>query len=326
MTNIEPFLYLLIFVAVLAFSESVRLFLTDTDKSRQRRIAQERLKRHAGRLQSITDEEVRSILRESGERGPILKALTRMVPNRRPLDLILYRAGVRMPLETFVGLSVLLGLVGFFIGIILFRRPEIGVSLIWLGIIPFLRVLYLRKVRMGRFVAQLPEAVDLLSRSLRAGHPFNTGLSLVVKELDDPASAEFEQVVEEIAMGMDPRVALTNLSMRMSTPDMPFFVTAVLIQRDTGGDLARVLSGLAHTMRERVQFQIRLDAIVAQTKLSANVLALFPVLFMTLISWLNPVYMAPLFMPGVGRVLLYSAVILTGVGWLVCRRLAVVRV
>ncbi len=325
MTDIEPFIYMLLFVAGLALCESLLLFFTDKDKDSQRRVAQERLKRHASRLQSTSDADVRSILRDEETRGPIIRFLTALVPNRRPLDLPLYRAGLRVPLETFVGLCVLLSVLGFFIGTFILRQPPVGLALIGIGVFPVLYATRAKRGRMRLFMEQLPEAIDLLCRSLKAGHPFNTGLSLAAKEIEDPASAEFEQVVEEISLGLDPRVALTNLSMRMTTPDMPFFVNAVLIQRETGGDLPRVLGGLANTMRERIKFQIKLESIVAQTKLSANALALLPFAFMGLISYVAPDYTAPLFELGPGRNILYLAFTFTIVGWIACRRLAVVK-
>jgi len=325
MDGLSPFIYVLVFVAGLSFSEGLFLLFTGGDDERRKEIARERLKRHAKRLQSRSDADVQSIFREFRVRGPILRLLARLVPDRRPIDMLLYRAGLRMQMESFLGFSLLIGLLGFFVGNALMRSPIAGLAASGVGILPYLYVGKKKNDRMSAFVHQLPEAIELLCRSLKAGHPFQTGLAIAAEESEEPVSAEFGQVVEEMSLGLDPRVALDNLALRMNTPDMPFFITAVLIQRETGGDLPRVLTGLAKTMRERVQFASKVQAVVSQTKLSANILALFPFLFLGFISYAAPDYMAPLYTES-GRGVLFTAFIFTFVGWTLCRRLTQVEI
>lgn len=326
MSDISPYIYMLVFIAGLAFSESIFLFLTSGDKSRQQEIANERLKRHASRLQTTTDAEVQSIFRDSETRGPILRLLTRMIPDRRPLDLLLYRAGVRIQLETFMGVSFLCGLVGFGFANFFLGTPVVVAASPLASLIPYVYVRRKRTERMNLFMEQLPEAIDLLARALKAGHPFKAGLALASEEMDDPVGGEFGQAVEEMALGLDPRVALENLGLRMNTPDMPFFITAILIQRETGGNLPRVLEGLSRTMRDRVQFQGKVRALTAQTAISANVLALFPPVFVVFLNFFNPGYLEPLYTPGVGQWILGTAFTLTFVGWYFCRRLTEIKV
>jgi len=327
MGSINPFVYVLVFIAGLAFSESIFLFFTSKGETRQQRAARERLRRHASRLQRKSALEVESIVRDVTVRGPILRLLTRLIPDRRPLDLWLYRAGVPMQVEMFIGLSLLLTIVGFFLGSVVFGLTILGVVFASVGGIPYLYIRHKKRQRMALFTVQFAEAIELLCRSLKAGHPFHTGLLLAAEELKDPVSMEFAQVTEEIGLGLDPRAALQNLGVRMNTPDMPFFITAILLQRETGGDLPRVLGNLARIVRERMQFQSKVDAIVSQTKLSSNVLALFPPLFLLVISFLSPGYLDPLFSPtGPGRLVLLAAAILTVAGWILCRRLTRVQI
>ncbi len=321
MTDLAPYVYMLVFVAGLAFSESLFLFFTKGDKTRQKEIASERLRRHARRLQTKTDAEIQSIFRDARIRGPILRFLTRLIPDRRPLDLLLYRAGVRVQLETFLGVSLVTSLVGFSLASIFSANPMFKIAGPMTGFIPYLYVKSKRDERMKLFTEQLPEAIELLARSLKAGHPFKSGLNLVSQELEDPVSAEFGQAVEEMSLGLDPRVALQNLAMRMTTEDMPFFITAVLIQRDTGGDLPRILEGLSATMRDRVQFQNKVNALTSQTSLSANMLALFPPAFVVFLNTFSPGYLDPLLEPGPGQLVLVGAFVITLIGWILCRRL-----
>jgi len=180
--------------------------------------------------------------------------------------------------------------------------------------------------RMGMFMDQLPDAIALLCRSLRAGHPFRAGMKMIADELDEPVSVEFGQAVEEMVLGLDPRMALENLSMPMNTPDMPFLVTAILIQRETGGDLPAVLENLAKTMRDRIRFEKKVVALVAQTKTSANILGLFPSVFMVGMTFLTPGYLDPLWDTETGNMILQSVAALNVVGWVLCRRMAVVKV
>jgi tight adherence protein B len=322
----NPFVAVFVFVAGLAFSESLLLLASNRRFTHQRRAARERLKRHATRIQRLDEHEVESIFLDSARRGPILRFITGLVPNRRPIDLWLYRAGLPMQLEGFLGLSLLMGIVGFLVGNVIFGNPLYAAACSFTGLVPFLYVNRKKNQRMEAFVQEFPEAIDLLCRSLRAGHPLQTGLRVVSEEVAEPVSSELSQVVDEISMGLDARVALNNLAMRMNTQEMPFFINALLIQRETGGDLPSVLGNLAKTARERLQFQIKVDAIVAQTRTSSNVLALFPGIFMLLINYAAPGYLDPLWEPGTGRTVLYSAACLTVVGWFLCRQMTAVKV
>jgi len=325
MPNLDLYFYVIVFVGGLSFSEALFLILSRGDRSNQERAAEDQLKKHASRLQTKTEEEIQSIFIENQSAGPILRMLMRLIPDRRPLDLVLYRAGIRMPLETFVGISLLLAILGFLLGNSVLQNGYVTLSAPLLAALPYLYARRKMNQRMALFMNQLPEAVSLLCRSLKAGHPFRSGMALAAEEMDAPVSEEFGQAVEEMALGLDPRVALQNLSMRMNTPDMPFFVTAILIQRETGGDLPAVLENLAKTMRDRMRFEKKVKALTSQTMTSANTLALFPTLFVIFLSYVTPGYLDPLFETTTGTFILRAAAGLNFVGWILCRQMAVVK-
>jgi len=324
MDGIAPFISILVFVAGLAFSESLLLTLSSRRQGGRKQAVQMRLKRHASRIQAQHEPDDESIFLAKGKRGPVLKFLVNLVPNRKPFDLWLYRAGLPMQFETFLGLTIFLTLFGAALSNVFFGSLTYSGVGALAGLLPYFNVRRKKQQRMDTFVREFPEAIELLCRSLQAGHPLQTGLRLVAEEVEDPVSSELLQVVDEIGMGLDIRVALGNLALRMNTHEMPFFVNAVLIQRETGGDLPALLSNLAQMTRERLQFKTKVKAIVSQTSSSANVLATFPLLFMGLISFAAPGYLDPLFEPGTGRIVLIAAAFLTVFGWGMCRRLTAI--
>jgi tight adherence protein B len=326
MDQINPLITILIFVSGLALAESLLLVLTGRRQMSRLNSARNRLKRHANQIQRRASDDKASILLQAPDRGPILRYLTGLIPNRQPLDLWLYRAGSPMQLELFVGVSILFGILGFMLGNVVSGSPLIAAGFILSALLPFFWVRRKKNKRMADFEKEFPEALDLLCRSLKAGHPLSAALKVVADEIEEPVATEFAQVVDETRMGLEPRTALQNLAIRMNTSDMPFFVNAIVVQRETGGDLPRVLEGLANTTRQRSQFHTKVDAIVSQTKLSANALALIPPVFTILITTVAPEYAAPLYEPGPGKVLLPLAGILTFVGWALSRQLATVKV
>jgi len=313
--------------ALLALLEGTFIARTSRREEARRIAARERVRRHASRIQRREQSDAGSILLEATDRGPILTYLTSLIPDRRPLDLWLYRAGAPMQLEVFAGVTLGLTVSGFGLGFLAagdFRFAMLFAVL--LAVLPTAYVRRLKSKRMSDFELELPNAVDLLGRSLRAGHPLPTGFQIMSEESAEPVATEIAQVVDEMELGLDPRVALQNLRTRIGTPDTAYFVNAVLIQRETGGDLPRVLESLALQTRERLNFHTRVQALVAQTSMSANVLVLFPFLFAGLMSIAMPGYLVPMIESEGGRTALQIAVGLTFFGWWLCRRVAVVKV
>jgi tight adherence protein B len=308
-----------VFVAALTLFEGVVL-LAGGDRIGRRKVANDRLKRHASR---IAEEELAEggILIDPEERGGLVAFVARLLPRRRSLELLLYRAGMPYTPPQFVLVTIGCALTGFALGSVMLRSILLGLAMTLLGAAPFIFVQLRRRSRMSRFEAQLPEALDLMCRALRAGISLEFGFRSVGDELEDPVGTEFGQVADEVSLGLDTRVALQNLALRMNTSDMPFFINAILIQRETGGNLAEILQNLATVIRERIKFYGKVRTLMAQTQFTANLLGILPIAVFGGLMLIQPSYIEPLFVPP-GKYALVGSGVLVPVGWLVCRRIA----
>ena len=163
------------------------------------------------------------------------------------------------------------------------------------GSVPIDRIFYLRHKRLSAFEKNFPEAIDLLTRAVRAGHALNTGMEIVGQEMAEPIAGEFRKTYEEQRLGLQFREALINLSTRVPSQDVRFFVTALIIQDETGGNLAEILGNLSATVRDR--FRIRGDVRVktAQGRLTAIILISIPPGMLILVNFINPEYTRVLF-------------------------------
>jgi tight adherence protein B len=149
---------------------------------------------------------------------------------------------------------------------------------------------------------------------------------MVGDEMGDPIGSEFAQVSDEIALGADPRSAIANLASRIDVQDMPFLVTSILVQRETGGNLAEILDKLGTVIRERFKMHGKVRALIAQTKMSANILVAMPFVMVSLLYLVNQKYVEPLWTTEEGHLIALLAVVMIAVGYVLCRRLAIVRV
>lgn len=166
---------------------------------------------------------------------------------------------------------------------------------IFAGMIPFLVVSFKRRRRLNKFEEYFPEALDLLGRAVRAGHAFTTGLEMISKESPDPLAGEFRTTFEEQNFGLPLRDALLNLAERVPIIDVQFFVTALLIQKETGGNLAEILDGLARVIRDRFRIYREVRVRTAQGRLTAGILIALPIFMGLVLSVLNPKYVGVLF-------------------------------
>ena len=179
---------------------------------------------------------------------------------------------------------------------------------------PLLAVLYLRKRRFKKFAAQLPDALESIARALRSGHSLASGLNVVVDELPDPISKEFRVAYEEQNMGLPLERALKNMLVRVPNIDLQFFVTAVNIQRQAGGDMGEILDQLSHLIRERFKILGQVQALTGEGRISGIVLMALPVVTFLAIYYLNPNYIEPLFTDPRGKKMIGAATVLGLVG------------
>ena len=254
-------------------------------------------------------------------------AFETMLSNWFNLSRLFEQAEVEMSAGLFVGLcfgigtgaATLCGYLGLHLGI----APIVGLAF---GTLPLLWLMYRRKKRLKKFASQLPDALELIARALRAGHSLAAGFHLVSQEGSDPIAKEFGQVFEEQNLGIPFEEALENLTERVPNLDLKFFVTAIILQRQTGGDLAEILDKIGRLIRERFQIWGQVQALTGEGRLSGVVLlALPPVLFITVYR-MNPDYLSLLFTDELGKKMLISGIVSQIVGALVIRKIVNIRV
>lgn len=192
--------------------------------------------------------------------------------------------------------------------------------------LPLLVVWFARRRRLAAFGRQLPEALELISRALRAGHSLAAGIHLVAEEMPDPIAGEFRRCYEEQNLGVPLEEALQEMTLRVPNLDLRFFATAVILQRQTGGDLAEILDKIGRLIRERFQIWGQIQALTGEGRLSGIVLlALPPVLFLVMYR-LNPEYCMVLFRDPMGQKMLLGAVAMQILGALVIRKIVNIEV
>ncbi len=234
------------------------------------------------------------------------------------LERILSQSGTSRPLGFFVILSVLLFFSGYlFASVMRISLLKMVIPSLFMATAPLFYVVHKRKKRMEKFERQLPEALELVARALKAGHAFTGGLRLVAEEFGDPVGVEFGKTVDEINFGMAVPDALMNLTQRVECEDLKFFVVAVIVQRETGGNLADIFDSLGRLIRERFKFQGRVRVLSAEGKMSATVLISMPFFLVGTLSIMNPEYINVLFFDPLGPVLIVIALTLMGLGALV---------
>jgi tight adherence protein B len=241
------------------------------------------------------------------------------------LNRLLEQADTQYTLGVFVLLSILMVSAGFVIGSWLAPRLIIPLAL-FLGMMPFLYIYFKKKRRMEKFQRQLPEALDLIARALKAGHPFTGGLRMVADELGDPIGTEFEKILNEINFGVGIAEALKNLANRVECPNLKFFIVSVVIQRETGGNLAEILAKIAALIRERFNLQNRVQVLSAEGKLSAIILITIPFFIALALSIINPGYIKTLIIDPVGKRLVGFAFIMMIIGIFVMKRMIQIKV
>ena len=202
----------------------------------------------------------------------------------------------------------------------------IPLAAISLAVLPLVWVVFKRKRRLAAFAKQLPDALELIGRALRAGHSLAAGLQLVCSEVSDPLGKEFGRVYEEQNLGIPLEEALEMMTDRVPNLDLRFFVTAVILQRQTGGDLAEILDKIGHLIRERFQIWGQIQALTGEGRLSGIVLlALPPVLFIAMYR-MNPDYIMLLFTDPLGKKMLAVTLVLQVLGALVIRKIVDIKV
>jgi len=257
-----------------------------------------------------------SLLRERYLRqlSPIERKLEAM-PSMEALGAYIEQSGNRILAYRLVILSAVLAVCFGVIGWFVLRMPFMAVGAFVIGAVaPFLKIFRDRANRFAQIEEQLPDAIDIMRRALMAGHPFNASLKLVSEDMSEPIAREFELTFADINFGNDVRRAMLGLLARVPSVTVMAFVTAVLVQRETGGNLAEILNQIANVVRGRFRFQRRVRTLSAEGRMSAWVLALIPLILFGAMAILNPDYLPILFEEPVGRQLAGLAFVWAGIG------------
>lgn len=251
--------------------------------------------------------------------SPGFEKILLRVPRVQSLDRLIEQGGSSMSVAQFLSLTLLAALMGLMLGLF-FALPWILIVPLCLtaASLPFLYVHNRKSKRIGKIERQLPDALDLMSRALRAGHSFPSALDMVGTEGQQPIAREFRIVSDEVNFGIPLGDALGNLAVRVPVTDLRYFVIAVLIQRETGGNLAELLDNLAGLMRERFKLLGHIKVLSAEGRLSAWILTLLPFAMVILINLINPQLMSVLWTDSLGRKLSAWAMvaIVLGVIWM----------
>jgi tight adherence protein B len=237
----------------------------------------------------------------------------------------LQRAGSGAKPGTFVLALGIAGVSGALAGSVLGSGLTLPMVLVGLAL-PILWLKQRQRRRLAAFQEQLPEALDMLVSAMRAGYSFQTAMKLVGEEMPAPLGGEFIQFYDEQRLGVDVRAALVALQERSASPDMKMFVTAVLIHRDTGGNLSEVLSNIADVMRQRADVHRQVDTLTAQSKLSARILAVLPLGVFGAVISMDREFIRPMLDEPVGRLMLGYAAVSVSLGYLLLMRIAKVDV
>ena len=234
----------------------------------------------------------------------------------------LTRAGSKRKVGEFVLGSVVAGVLGFFL-VDRFAGPAIGLLVAVLAVfVPFLNVRRLQGKRNAKFEEQLPDAIDMLVNAMRAGYSLQAAMEFVGKEVPDPLGPEFSRFYDEQRFGVDARTALLNMQERVGTGDLKMFVTSLLIQRETGGNLGEILTNLSTLMRDRVAFRGQVKTLTAEGKMSQKVLTALPIGLFFFLVVSNREYMNVLLTTEKGHLMLTYAGISVIVGYFVMSKIA----
>jgi tight adherence protein B len=258
---------------------------------------------------------------------PFLDHVLVRIPGTLRLNELLKKANVPYTVGFCVSFSGALGLLGFFFASAVgARHAASGLIGIPLGLVPLFYIRYKKRQRIQKFKKQLPDALDSLSRALRAGRALASGMRLVADEFGDPIGPEFGGTVDEINFGVSLPDALKNFARRIDCPELAYFVVAVALQRESGGNLTEVMENLSHLIRERFRFQEKVRIYSAQARASAYVVCSLPVISVLVLTLLNRPYAEMLWTDPTGQVVSVIAVCMILVGIAVMRKLVRINV
>jgi len=257
----------------------------------------------------------------------LLNAWLERIPGIYRLDLLLQQADARLPLGVFLLLSLVLAMGGFSLVSILAGGALPGLpAALFLGAAPYFYLQAKKKRRLQQFERQLPDALGMVAKALKAGHAFSAGMQMVAQEFPAPIGPEFEKTLNEINLGLGLDDALKNITERVDCTDLKFFAVSVIIQRETGGNLAEILENISHHIRERFKLRGRIQTLSAEGRLSAVILIAIPILVAIALYALNPSYLSILAEDPAGRMMTAASLFMMIAGVFIMRRMIMFKI
>ncbi len=258
---------------------------------------------------------------------PLFDTVLRRLDVSQKLELLLYQAGSTMKVGQLVLFTAAVAMGGYFVGVAVFHRfaPSL-LFMVAFAPLPYLWVWLKKTARMKRFAEEFPDALDLLVSALRAGLSFSAAMQIVAEESPEPVRSEFAITVEEQSLGLEFRESLVNLTKRVDSIDLRFFVTAVILQRETGGNLAEVLENTSKLIRDRFRILGDIQTFTAQGRLTGMILLALPIGITIFTVVITPDYFRPMLARDGGRVALFIAGSMQLLGALVIRKIVNIKV
>jgi tight adherence protein B len=320
-----PLLIALLVSVVVAMAAFALVSLFD-DRSSRARIIKDRL----AAVQKTPDQPVEDValLRdEQLSQIPALDGILRRSERISAIQIMLAQGDTNMRAGNFLALCAIISLVA---GLAAFvwsgKGPVAWVAMLIGFLLPYSYASYRRNKRFEKFEELFPEAIDTLARAVRAGHAFTTAIEMIASEVAEPVCGEFRKLYEEQKFGMPVRDALINLTERVPLVDVKFFVTAVMLQRETGGNLAEILDNLSYVIRERFKIQRQVRVYTAQGRLTMALLMGMPPVIVTVMLLVEPAFIRPLFSDPIGHTLLVAGITLQTIGYFVIRKIIKIQV
>ncbi|MGA7382600.1 MAG: type II secretion system F family protein [Terriglobales bacterium] len=317
-----------VLVALLVFA--VGSFLDQ--RSAQARMLRDRLA-SVQKAEQQTVEELALLRDEMMSKIPALDSLLRRSERMANFQIFLEQADLKVRAGNILLLCVVsavaFGVIGYFVAGSL--PPNQALLFVLVGVVlggtfPYSYASYRRTKRFQKFEELFPNAIDTLARAVRAGHAFTTALELIANEIAEPIASEFRKLFEEQKFGLPVRDALMNLASRVPLVDVKFFVTAVMLQRETGGNLAEILDNLSYVIRERFKIMRQVRVYTAQGRLTMMLLMGLPPIIVVVMLTTNPAFIRPLFADPIGHTLVVAGIVLQTIGYFVIRKIIQIQV
>lgn len=258
---------------------------------------------------------------------PGVQRILQGIPRMQALDRMILQSGLDWTVSKVLLASLSIGLVAWVVVASGLHQPMLWGALAGavFGAAPLAYVGYRRRKRLDKFERQLPEALDLITRAMRSGHAFSAALKMSGEEMAEPAAGEFATVHDEVNFGVSLEQALMHLAERVPLTDLRYFVVAVLIQRESGGNLTEILTNLSRLIRERLKLMGRVRVLSSEGRLSAWILAVMPFFMAAVLSWANPEFMRPLWTDPIGISIIKYTLTLMFIGVLIMRKIIKIR-